>query len=162
MAATDGAAFIDKVNGALADLDQRLVAQHKAIQDLGMRLQVHEGQHDPYMAKTDVLESTVKALQVFAGENKANIDVLRGQLDQSALAPRLNKVEEASAAGNAMQQKINSDLATVFGQVKSLYGQVEVVSGLVADVPASMAILDQDIQAIGADTINVRLGILDN
>ena len=101
MAGQADAAFVAKVEAALANLDQRFVANHLAQQSLGHRFQQHEGVHDPYLVKIDRLEdkmSEVKRaidnVQLFAQDNRANINVLWGQLDQSSLAQRTNALEK--------------------------------------------------------------------
>ena len=94
------AAFIARVDGALNNLNARMSTQHKNLQDLSTRLQNHEGIHDPYLAKVDRLEGALSAMQddlngtkMYAQENRANINILRGQLDQTGIAQRINKLE---------------------------------------------------------------------
>ena len=62
------AAWVQTVSQALVNLNERVVSQHANLQSMGVRLQTHEGLHDPYLAKIDGVASQLDALNITIGE----------------------------------------------------------------------------------------------
>ena len=101
------------------------------------------------------MQAAITEIRNLNHENKTNVTALRGQLDQTNLAQRVNRLEEVGEVIKSRGVKAENDLAVGAAQLNS-------VTQLATSLSDAIPVLAKEVGDIDLSTYDVRLGLLDN